>query len=374
VTSIPFLDIQAAYHEDQLAIDSAYARVMRSGRWILGPELEAFEAEYAAYCGTGYCVGVGNGLDALYLALKAMDIGPGDEVIVPSHTFVATWLAVTRTGATPVPAEPDGQTYMPVADAIEACVTTRTRAIIAVHLYGSVAGIEEIAAMCASRGIPLIEDAAQAHGALSSVARAGNHGIMGCFSFYPSKNLGAFGDGGAVVTNDPTVNSKLRALRNYGGVTRYAHELAGINTRLDELQAAFLRVQLTHLDARNARRKALATLYLQELHGIDDLQLPRPGEPGSHVWHLFVVQTNRRDALQQHLFERGCETLIHYPKPVYRYSPFETFAPRGESTADRLCARVLSLPTGPNLSHDAVRAVCDAISAFYHKVGRGRTA
>ena len=361
---IPFLDIQKAYQENRRAIDEAYARVMNSGRLILGPELEAFEAEYAVYCGTQYCIGVGNGLDALYLALKALDIGPGDEVIVPAHTFVATWIAVSRTGATPIAAEPDTRTCIPDTNNIEACITPRTRAIIAVHLYGSVTGIEEIAALCAARKIALIEDAAQAHGARSSMARAGNHGVMGCFSFYPSKNLGAYGDGGAIVTNDSSLDATLRALRSYGSSKRYMHDIEGVNSRLDELQAAILRVQLHYLDNRNARRQALAGTYLRHLQSIDAVQLPHAGLPGSHVWHLFVVQADKRDVLQQHLHQNGIETLVHYPLPVYRHSPFSANAPEGESVSDRLTKRILSLPMGPHLQDGDVAQVCDAITRY----------
>ena len=364
---IPFLDIQKTYQENQRAIDEACARVMNSGQWILGPELEAFESEYATYCGTKYCIGVGNGLDALFLALKALEIGRGDEVIVPAHTFVATWVAVTRTGATPIAAEPDTHTYMPCSRTIEACITPRTRAVIAVHLYGSVSGIEEIASLCAVRGIPLIEDAAQAHGSRSSHARAGNHGVMGCFSFYPSKNLGAIGDGGAVVTNESSLDCKIRALRNYGSSRRYVHEVEGVNSRLDELQAAILRTQLQCLDSRNASRRVVADLYMKRLRAIDAVQVPFEGLPGSHVWHLFVIQVKHRDALQQYLHENDIETLVHYPVPVYRHSPFMIHAPKDKSISDCITEQILSLPMGAYLQENDINRVCDVIAGFFHQ-------
>ncbi len=365
MTQIPFLDLRSSYNDCRNEIDQAYSRVMNSGRWILGPELEQFEAEYAAYCGTRYCIGVGNGLDAIYLALKALQIGPGDEVIVPAHTFIATWLAVARTGAIPVAAEPTPQTFMPDASSIEACITSHTRAVVAVHLYGSVAGIEAIADLCAIRNIPLIEDAAQAHGARSTRARAGNHGLLGCFSFYPSKNLGAFGDGGAIVTSNPELNNKLRALRNYGSTTRYMHEMDGVNSRLDELQAAMLRVQLPLLDARNTQRQALAVAYIDLLKSIPELEVPQLGSPESHVWHLFVVATSRRNELQHFLQKNGIETFIHYPRPVYRFKPFEHRAPVGESPSDQLTARLLSLPIGPHLDQASVLNICDKLAHFF---------
>lgn len=366
MTHIPFLDLLANYDECRQEIDEAYHRVMNSGKWILGPELEQFEAEYAAYCGTRHCIGVGNGLDALYLALKALQIGPGDEVIVPAHTFIATWLAISRTGATPVPVEPYADTFMPDANRIESCITPRTRAVIAVHLYGSIAGIEEITDLCITHNIPLIEDAAQAHGAQSSRARAGNHGIMGCFSFYPSKNLGACGDGGAIVTNDPDMDRTLRTLRNYGSCTRYQHDIEGINSRLDELQAAMLRVQLPLLDMRNERRRILAEQYIECLRDIPGLHLPLQGTRESHVWHLFVLRSTARNALQQHLQHQGCDTLIHYPRPVYRFAPFERFAPAYETRADRLTATILSLPMGPHLSVADVNHICEQLRNFHH--------
>jgi dTDP-3-amino-3,4,6-trideoxy-alpha-D-glucose transaminase len=365
MATIPFQDARAGYLAERDALDAAYARVMDSGRWILGPELAAFEAEFAAYCGTAHAVGVGNGLDALRLSLEALGIGPGDEVVVPAHTFVATWIAVTATGATPVPVEPAAGDYLPSADAIVAAIGPRTRAVIAVHLYGCLAGIDAVAAVCARHGIVLLEDAAQAHGASLGGVRAGAFGRLAGFSFYPGKNLGAYGDGGAVVTSDADLAARLRAMRNYGGIEKYAHDLPGTNSRLDELQAAFLRVRLRRLDRDNAHRATLAARYRERLAGIDGLQLPPPVPPGSHAWHLFVVRSDRRDALQAHLARHGCQTLVHYPRPVYRHAPFAAFAPPPGSPADRLCDRVLSLPIGPHLREDQVDAACEHIAEFH---------
>ncbi len=361
---VPFLDVRASYLEDKVEIDASYHRVMDSGRWILGPELEAFEDEFARYCGARFCVGVGNGLDAIYLSLRALGIGPGDEVIVPALTFSATWFAITRSGATPVAVEPEVRTRMPSAEAIAAAITPRTRAVVPVDLYGSVLDIEAVVALCRERGLALVEDAAQAHGAASSVARAGNHGIVGCFSFYPSKNLGAYGDGGAIVTSDPDICSRLRSLRNYGSSERYRHDDEGVNSRLDELQAAMLRVRLRRLDAYNARRQHLAQLYLQGLADLPAIGCAEPGPPGSHVWHLFVITSDRRDELQAYLGQHGCDTLIHYPVPIYRHAYFRAHAPAGTSASDRLTKQILSLPMGPHLDDASVRLVCELVREF----------
>jgi dTDP-3-amino-3,4,6-trideoxy-alpha-D-glucose transaminase len=371
VNPIPFLDLRSILASDRAGLIDAFTRVLDSGRFVLGAELEQFEAEFAAWCGARYAIGVGNGLDALYLSLEALGVGPGDEVVVPAHTFVATWLAVTRCGATPVAVEPDPSTCLVTAETVEMALTARTKAVVAVHLYGAIQGIDAIASLCARRGIPLLEDAAQAHGARLGGVRAGNHGVAGCFSFYPSKNLGACGDAGAVVTSDDQLRDKLVALRNYGSRQRYAHELAGTNSRLDEVQAAWLRVRLAHTEVENARRQDIAARYLERLSGAPGVLLPSAGAPGSHVWHLFVVQTDGRDALQRFLAQRGIETLIHYPRPVYRFPPFAAFAPHGATIADRVTARVLSLPMGPHLSDGDVHRVCDTVLAFADSAGGG---
>jgi dTDP-3-amino-3,4,6-trideoxy-alpha-D-glucose transaminase len=349
----------------------SFAEVLDSGRFVAGPALEAFEASFAAYCGVRHGIGVGNGLDALYLALKASGIGAGDEVLVPAHTFVATWLAITRCNATPVPVEPDPRSCVVTAEGFAQRLTKRTRAVVAVSLYGSLQGMPEIASLCRERGLLLLEDAAQAHGARLGTQVAGSFGTAAAFSFYPTKNLGCLGDGGMVVTNDAQLARTVRALRNYGGHSRYSHELEGVNSRLDEMQAALLAVRLPKLDAANAHRQALARIYTKRLAGLPLLELPPEAEPGSHVWHLFVIRTRLREDLQQFLAERGIETLVHYPRAVYRLPPFLAFAPDAESVADRLAATVLSLPMGPHLQEQDVHAVCDAIQEFVSSAPHG---
>ncbi len=265
--NVPFLDLKTPYYEIKEELDAAWHRVMASGWYVLGQEVESFEHEFAAYCEAKHCVGVGNGLDALYLILRAMEIGPGDEVIVPSNTYIATWLAVSMTGATPVPVEPDEVSYNIDPALIEAAITTRTKAILPVHLYGLPADLEPILKIASRHGLRVLEDAAQAHGARYKGKRIGAHGDAVAWSFYPGKNLGAFGDGGAVTTNDRHLAEKLRALRNYGSRVKYVNEVKGVNSRLDPLQAAVLRVKLKYLDEWNERRKRVASLYLERLAG-----------------------------------------------------------------------------------------------------------
>jgi dTDP-4-amino-4,6-dideoxygalactose transaminase len=359
---IPFLDLRAATSELRAELDEAYARVADSGWFVLGPEVEAFEAEWATYTGSAHAVGVGTGLDALELALRAFDIGPGDEVIVPSHTFVATWLAVNRAGATPVPVEPDPDSMTLDPERLEAAVGSRTRAIIPVHLYGRPADMDPIMAVAGHHGITVIEDAAQAHGARYNGRPAGSLGHAAAWSFYPAKNLGALGDAGAVTTSDPEIADRLRRLRNYGSRTKYVHEELGTNSRLDELQAALLRVKLRHLDAWNERRAAVALRYGERLR---DLPLGLPPASDAAItssWHLYVVRTADRETLASGLREAGVETLIHYPRPPHRQAAYAARGPWPDlPIADDLCARVLSLPMGPHLPDASVDAVADAM-------------
>lgn len=362
---VRFLDIGAANAHLRARLDAAYARVMDSGQWILGVEVQQFEANFARFCGSGHCVGVANGLDAVYLGLRALGIGPGDEVLVPAHTFIATWLAVTRTGAQPIPVEPREGSFLPSAEDFERHLTSRSRAVIAVHLYGELAFAPELVELCKQHSVPLVEDAAQAHGAAIDGRRAGSFGRVGCFSFYPVKNLGCFGDGGGVTTDDMEVASILRKLRNYGGEGRYSHELEGLNSRLDELQAAFLNVLLPELETRNARRREIAATYSRQLGVLGGVELPRPTSGMAHVWHQFVIRTSRRDDLKKWLSEAGVETLVHYPSAVYRLPPFKAFAPGHFTQSDRLAETVLSLPIGPHLSDDQVGRVCDAVADFF---------
>jgi dTDP-3-amino-3,4,6-trideoxy-alpha-D-glucose transaminase len=361
---IKFLDLQAVYRKDQAAYDAAYRRVMDSGRWILGPELEAFEAEFAAYGGRRHAIGVGNGLDALALALQVAGIGPGDEVIVPAHTFIATWLAVRQCGATPHAVEPAAGSYNIDATGVAAAITPRTRAVMPVHLYGAPADPSAIRALCESKGLLLLEDAAQAHGATHRGEPVGGFGRMAAYSFYPGKNLGAFGDAGALVTDDDALATALRARRNYGSAVRYQHDSEGVNSRLDELQAAFLRVRLARLDEHNAHRRAQAARYVERLAHMPGLSLPMVPTGDEPAWHLFVVRHAQRDALQAALKAQDIETLIHYPKPVYRFPPFADHAPAGRSASDAICDECLSLPIGPHLAADQIDRVADAVAAF----------
>lgn len=366
---IPFLNLQAAYLELQQELDAAYRRVMKSGFYILGQELEAFETEFAAYCGTQYCVGVGNGLEALHLILRAMEIGPGDEVIVPANTYIATWLAVSYAGATPVAVEPD-QTYNIDSEKIEAAITPKTKAILAVHLYGQTANMDLINKIAKRYKLKVIEDAAQAHGAKYKGRRAGSLGDAAGFSFYPGKNLGALGDGGAVTTNNYDLANKIRLLRNYGSRVKYFNEIKGFNSRLDELQAAFLRVKLTKLDEWNARRSWIANQYLEKFN-LADLTLPFVPTWAEPVWHLFVVRHPKRSVLEKHLKDAGISTLIHYPVPPHLSDAYVEKQHLGSPTTEQIAKDVLSLPIGPHMTDREVIRVIEVLNKQEHfnKVG-----
>lgn len=370
---VPFLELLPAYHELKPQFDAAYMRVMESGWYLLGRELEAFEREFATYCGAQYCVGVANGLDALHLILRAWDIGPGDEVIVPSNTYIASWLAVSLTGATPIPVEPDPRSYNLDPNRIDAAVTVRTKAIMSVHLYGQPADMPAIMEIATRHGLKVIEDNAQAQGALCHGCRTGGLGHAAGVSFYPGKNLGAFADAGAVVTNDRGLAERVQMLRNYGSRKKYYNEEKGLNSRLDELQAAFLRVKLASLEEWNSRRRALAALYLEGLRGLPGLILPHVPAWADPVWHLFVVRHPRRDELQVRLTAAGVGTLIHYPVPPHLSEAYRGAGiPCGAMPlAEEMAATVLSLPMGPHLTAEqpetviqTVRGVC---KAFYRR-------
>jgi dTDP-4-amino-4,6-dideoxygalactose transaminase len=360
---VPFLDVGAASRELRGEIESALARVAASGRFVLGPEVEAFESEWAAFVGTAGCVGVGNGLDALTLALRAMDVGPGDEVIVPGQTFVATWLAVTATGATPVPVDVDAITLNLDPAGLEGAVTSRTRVVIPVHLYGQAAPMDQIMAVARRYGLRVLEDAAQAHGARYGGRRAGSIGDAAAWSFYPSKNLGALGDAGAVTSNDPVLLDRIRLLRNYGSPRRYQHDLVGVNSRLDEIQAAVLRVKLPRLDTWNERRAKIAATYLRELD-VAALILPQTAADRDHVWHLFVVRHPQRDRLRDGLALAGVETLIHYPTPPHLQAAYAglRIGPCRLPVSEASARDALSLPIGPNLAAEQVARVVDAVA------------
>jgi dTDP-4-amino-4,6-dideoxygalactose transaminase len=358
---IPFLDIAAMHVELRPELDAAYQRVVDSNHLILGAEVEQFEREFAAYCEAEHAIGVGNGLDALFLILKAMDIGAGDEVIVPSNTFIATWLAVSYVGATPVPVEPDSATFNLDPARIEAAITPRTRAIMPVHLYGQPADMDPILAIARRHKLKVIEDAAQAHGARYRGRRVGALGDAAGFSFYPGKNLGALGDGGAIVTNDAELAQRVRVLRNYGSSVKYHNEFKGHNSRLDELQAAFLRAKLKGLDAANVRRREIAARYLDGLAGTG-LELPFVPEWAEPVWHLFVVRSVARQQLQAALGERGIGTMIHYPIPPHRQPAYAELA-MGEGSfpiAEAIHREVLSLPMWPQMRAEQVEQVIGA--------------
>lgn len=361
---IPFLDLKSPYIELSEQLDATYQRVMTSGWYILGKEVEAFETEFADYCGTTHCIGVGNGLDALHLILKAMDIGPGDEVIVPSNTYIATWLAVSYAGAVPVPVEPDSRTYNIDPARIEAVITPRTKAILAVHLYGQPADMDPINEIARKHGLKVIEDAAQAHGARYKGRRTGALGDAAGFSFYPGKNLGALGDGGAVTTNDPELAERIQVLRNYGSRVKYYNEVKGFNSRLDELQAAFLRVKLKHLDEWNGRRSELARRYGEKLSS-SELVLPFVPDWAEPAWHLYVVLDGNRDSLQRRLGEAGIGSMIHYPVPPHLQPAYEELELRvgSLSIAELLCGKMLSLPMGPHMTSDQVDAVSAVVKA-----------
>lgn len=359
---VPFLDLGAAYLELRAEIDDAVRTSLASGWYIGGPDVDGFESDFAAYTESGHCVGVGNGLDALHFALRAMEIGPGDEVIVPSHTFIATWLAVSQAGATPVPVECREDTFTIDIDRLPQAITPRTRAILPVHLYGQPADLDPILEIARARGLRVLEDAAQAHGARYKGRRIGGHGDAVAWSFYPGKNLGAFGDAGAVTTNDPAIADRVRVLRNYGSRVKYVNEVPGYNSRLDPVQAAAMRVKLRHLDEWNARRRRIATTYLDRLASTG-LRLPVAPDWCEPVWHLFVVQTADRDRLQKELAEDGIGTLIHYPIPPHRQDAYKALSlPTGSlPIAERLSREVLSLPIGPQLVAEKVERVCRSL-------------
>jgi dTDP-4-amino-4,6-dideoxygalactose transaminase len=364
---VPFLDLGAAYEELAPELDAAYREVMGSGRFLFGEQLAAFEAEYAAYSAARDCAGVGSGFDALALGLRALGVGPGDEVLVPSHTSVMTWLAVAAIGAVPVGVEVSEATYTIDPDRLEAARSARTRAVVPVHLYGRPAEIAPILAWAREHGVLVLSDAAQAHGARLEGRPLGGLGDAVAWSFYPSKNLGAFADGGCVTSDDPDLVARVRRLRNYGfaegrAADGVATEL-GVNSRLDELQAAFLRVRLRHLDEWNARRRATASFYLDAFADLP-LGLPSADDHRESAWHQLVVRVADRDAVRVALAEQGVETLVHYPLPPFAHPALRD---RGNSSSDfpiaeRLAAEVLSLPVGPHLG-DERGQVADAVSA-----------
>jgi dTDP-4-amino-4,6-dideoxygalactose transaminase len=361
---VPFLDVAAAYAEISDEIEPAVLESLRSGRYIGGQAVEAFEQAYAEYVGASCCVGLGSGLDAVHLALRALGIGPGDEVIVPANTFIGTWLGVTHSGATPVPVEPFEDTYNMDPQLAEAAVSGRTKAIVPVHLFGQPADLDGIMEIAGRHGLKVVEDAAQAHGARYRGTRIGARGHVVAWSFYPAKNLGALGDAGAVTTNDPDIASRVRKLGNYGTSTKYTAELIGFNSRMDPIQARALLIKLKYLDDWNDRRRAIAGRYTELLGCLDDLALPTHPDWAESVWHQYVVRHPDRNSLQQRLAMAGVETMIHYPYPPHLQA---AYAGMGYGSDDfprssALAAQILSLPIGPQMSAGQVDTVVDAVT------------
>lgn len=354
---IPFMKLNESYLELQKELDEATQRVMLSGWYILGKELEHFEKEFAAYCGATYCIGVGNGLDALHLILRGYDIGEGDEVIVPANTFIATLLAISYVKAKPILVEPD-QTYNIDPAKVERAITSRTKAIMPVHLYGQCADMDALRSIAECYNIKLIEDAAQAQGAQYKTRQAGSLGDAAGFSFYPGKNLGAFGDAGCVTTSDPTLANRIRQLRNYGSTTKYFHEVKGVNSRLDEIQAAWLRIKLKKLDEWNARRTHIANYYMNELQH-PSIALPIVPSGSQPAWHLFVIRVTHRDSVQKKLNERGIQCLIHYPCVPHEQLAYQELHELNSHfpLAEKWQHELLSLPIGPHMTFQEIEYV-----------------
>lgn len=344
--------------------EAAALRVLRSGWYVLGPEVEAFEKAFSAYVGRKYCIGVGSGLDALTLSVRALGIGAGDEVIVPANTYIATVLAITANGATPVFVEPDDCFTLDAAR-IEAAITPKTRAIMVVHLYGQAAQMDAICRIAKAHGLRLVEDCAQSHGAKFGDTMTGAFGDAGCFSFYPTKNLGAFGDAGAVVTDDEELAGTLRMLRNYGSEKKYYNKLVGVNSRLDELQAALLRTKLSHLKELNAERERIAAAYLSGIQN-PAIRLPKQRENANHVWHQFVIETEDRDGFQQYLADHDIQTVIHYPIPPHLAECYQYLGHKEGDypIAERMAKTVLSLPMFNGMREDEVQYVIDMVNKY----------
>ena len=366
--NVPFVDLQAQYRAIKREVDEAIGRVLESAAFVLGREVEAFEASFAEYLGARFCVGVSNGTAAIQLAVTACGVGARDEVIVPANTFFATAEAVSTAGATPVFVDADPVSCTIDVNKIEAAITERTRAIIPVHLYGQAADLDPIFEIAARHHLAVIEDAAQAHGALYQSRRVGTRGRANCFSFYPGKNLGAYGEGGAVVTDDPEVARRVRLLRDHGSEQKYRHDIVGYNFRLEGMQGAVLNVKLKYLDGWNDLRRAHAARYGELLFEMNDgaLTLPREMPYARHVYHLYVVQTEARDALQKHLAAAGIQTGIHYPVPIHLQPAYAALGHRTGDfpIAERQGARVLSLPMFAELTGEQIERVAEAVRAF----------
>jgi dTDP-4-amino-4,6-dideoxygalactose transaminase len=363
MTPVKFLDVKSINLRFKDQLKEEFSNLLDSGNFVLGDSVRAFEKEFATYCGSRYCIGVANGLDALKLILLGHDIGPGDEVIVPSNTYIATWLAVSGVGATLVPVEPDDDFNIDVSK-IDEAVTKKTKAILVVHLYGRLCRMAEISALAERRNLLVFEDAAQSHGARCEFGVAGNLSDASAFSFYPGKNLGALGDGGAITTNNAILYDKLLYLRNYGSKIKYQNKVKGLNSRLDEIQAKFLSLKLPFLDADNSHRQKLAKRYYDILGNNPNVLLPPFSLQDEHVWHLFVIRVKEREKLSKYLIGRGIETMVHYPTAPHKQEAY------GEMTsewpiAEKIHDDVISLPIGPTMTLDEIDRVGDAVISFF---------
>ncbi|RZK32608.1 MAG: DegT/DnrJ/EryC1/StrS family aminotransferase [Hymenobacter sp.] len=365
--TVPFLSFSPQHDPIRSEVLAAIANVYDKQWYVLGDEVKAFEAAYSAFNQVAHTIGVANGLDALHLALMALDVQPGDEVLVPSNTYIATWLAVSYVGGVPVPVEPDPRTYNLDPTRLEAAITPRTKGIMPVHLYGQACAMGPIMEVAKRHGLWVVEDNAQAQGAAWQGGLTGTFGAANGTSFYPGKNLGALGDAGAVTTNDAALDTKIRTLRNYGSQQKYYNEIIGYNSRLDELQASVLRVKLEHLPTWTAQRQQVAAWYDQHLAGLGDLLLPTVAEGATHVYHLYVVRTARREALQQHLTAQGIGTLIHYPVPPHRQQAYAHLnMPAGAfPIAEEIANTALSMPMWPGMTEEQVTKVAEAVRSFF---------
>lgn len=366
---IPFVDLKIQYKSIQGAIKEEIGKVLEQANFILGEPVAQFESQFAEFCGSKYCIGIASGTDALHLALRALNIGNGDEVITAANTFVATVLAISYVGAKPVLVDVDPQTYNMDLNKIEGKITPNTKAIIPVHLYGRPVNMERLMVIANKYNLKIVEDACQAHGATFNGKKAGSFGIMGCFSFYPGKNLGAYGDGGAIVTSDKELYEKLKMMRNYGSPKKYYHDFIGYNSRLDTMQAAILSVKLKYLKDWNNKRFTNAGIYNKKLNGVGDLVLPETNGIGSHVFHLYVVRTKKRDELLKHLNDNGVQASIHYPIPIYALGAYSLLGLKKDDfpVTEQFSKEILSLPMFPELTENQINIIADLIKKFYQR-------
>ena len=360
---IPFASFDVMHKEIESEILEKFKEVYKKNWYIKGTEVFEFEKEFAKYCGRSYCVGTGNGLDAIYLALRALGIGAGDEVLVPSNTYIATALAVTYTGAKPILVEPDLNTYNMSLNGLEEAINEKTKAIIPVHLYGQAAEMDVVLKVAEKYGLCVVEDCAQAHGATYKGKKVGTFGNIGCFSFYPGKNLGALGDAGAVVTNDKNLVEKVRMLGNYGSIEKYKHKYLGNNSRLDELQAAFLRIKLKHLDSYNIARRRVAQRYLKEICN-PQIILPIVGENRTHVWHIFAIRCEQRDRFKEYLEQEVIMTVCHYPIPIYQQEAYQNIITGEYPISQLISKQEISLPMYYGMTDEEINYVIKKVNDF----------